>query len=179
MGDSAWVFEGADVSVTDGELVFGNIPGAGNPWEVQAHQFFTSGTDGINNKDSIYVGPYQVSFDARTTTGTQELHLFLGEVGGGWARYLSPDAGGNGRFTVDTEMKTDTVGFGVDRFETMRIGFEVVPQQMLKVTVVDNTTTSRCSTRCPSATLALRWNLVTVADNMQLPTMFILLIQHY
>ena len=27
LGDSAWVFEGADVSVTDGELVFGNIPG--------------------------------------------------------------------------------------------------------------------------------------------------------
>ncbi len=126
LGDSAWVFEGADVSVTDGELVFGNIPGAGNPWEVQAHQYFNSGTDGINNKDSIYVGPYQVSFDARTTTGTQELHLFLGEVGGGWARYLSPDAGGNGRFTVDTEMKTYTVGFGVDKvWETMRIGFEV------------------------------------------------------
>ena len=80
LGDSAWVFEGADVSVTDGELVFGNIPAAGNPY-MQAHQYFTSGTDGINNKDSIYVGPYQVSFDARTTTGTQELHLFLGEVG--------------------------------------------------------------------------------------------------
>jgi hypothetical protein len=126
LGDSAWVFEGADVSVTDGELVFGNIPGAGNPWEVQAHQFFTSGTDGINNKDSIYVGPYQVLFDARTTEGTQELHLFLGEVGGGWARYLSTDAGGNGRFTVDTEMKNYSVNFGVDQvWETMRIGFEV------------------------------------------------------
>ena len=87
-GDSLWTFVGADVSVTDGELVFGNIPGAGNPWEVAAYQFFTSGTDGINNKDSIYVGTYEVSFDARTTTGIQELHLFIGEVGGGWDRYL-------------------------------------------------------------------------------------------
>lgn len=172
LGDSAWVFEGADVSVTDGELVFGNIPGVGNPWEVQAHQFFTSGTDGINNKDSIYVGPYQVSFDARTTTGTQELHLFLGEVGGGWARYLSPDAGGNGRFTVDTEMKTYTVGFGVDQvWETMRIGFEVnYTADAASDLFVDNVIFTRLqdvAPDVPSATLAHEGGIttVTVADN--------------
>ena len=172
LGDSAWVFEGADVSVTDGELVFGNIPGAGNPWEVQAHQFFTSGTDGINNKDSIYVGPYQVSFDARTTEGTQELHLFLGEVGGGWARYLSPDPGGNGRFTVDTEMKTYTVGFGVDKvWETMRIGFEVnYTADAASDLFVDNVIFTRLqdvAPDAPSATLAHEGGIttVTVADN--------------
>lgn len=127
LGDSAWVFEGAaDISVTDGELAFVNIPGTGNSYEVQAHQFFTSGTDGINNKDSIYVGPYQVSFDARSSAESHDVHLFLGEVGGGWNRYLSADEGANGRFTIDTEMKTYTVDFGVDQvWETMRIGFEV------------------------------------------------------
>ena len=125
LGDSAWVFEGAaDISVTDGELAFNNIPGTGNTYEVQAHQFFTSGTDGINNKDSIYVGPYQVSFDARSSAESHDLHLFLGEVGGGWARYL--DEAGSGKITVDQEMKTYTVNFGVDQvWETMRIGFEV------------------------------------------------------
>ena len=172
LGDSAWVFEGSDVSVTDGELVFGNIPGAGNPWEVQAHQFFTSGTDGINNKDSIYVGPYQVSFDARTTTGTQELHLFLGEVGGGWARYLSPDPGGNGRFTVDTEMKTYTVNFGVDQvWETMRIGFEVnYTADAASDLFVDNVIFTRVqdvAPAAPSATLSHDGGVttVTVDDN--------------
>jgi hypothetical protein len=125
LGDSAWVFEGAaDMSVTNGELAFNNIPGTGNTYEVQAHQFFTSGTDGINNKDSIYVGPYQVSFDARSSAESHDLHLFLGEVGGGWARYL--DEAGSGKITVDQEMKTYTVNFGVDQvWETMRIGFEV------------------------------------------------------
>ena len=125
LGDSAWVFEGgADINVIDGELAFVGIPGTGNTYDVQAYQFFTSGTDGINNKDSIYVGPYQVSFDARSSAETHDLHLFIGEVGGGWARYLDPES--TGLFTVDQEMKTYTVNFGVDQvWETMRIGFEV------------------------------------------------------
>jgi len=168
LGDSSWVFAGgADISVTDGELAFVGIPGTGNTYEVQAHQFFTSGTDGINNKDSIYVGPYQVSFDARSSAESHDLHLFLGEVGGGWDRYLSPD--GNGKFTVDQEMKTYTVNFGVDKvWDTMRIGFEV--NYGAGDLYIDNVIFTRVldvAPETPSATLAHESGIttVTVADN--------------
>ena len=161
LGDSAWVFEGAaSISVTDGELAFVGIPGTGNTYEVQAHQFF-------NNQDSIYVGPYQVSFDARSSAETHDLHLFIGEVGGSWARYLDPAS--TGLFTVDQEMKTYTASFGVDQvWETMRIGFEVnYGAGDLYIDNVIMTRVQDVAPDMPTATLAHEGGIttITVADN--------------
>lgn len=120
-GDSTWVLSpgAATVGVVDGEMVFSNIPGTGNTYDVQAMHRLSA-----ESLDSLKPGPYQVTFDARTSEGTQEVHLFFGEVGGGWARYF-PEAG-SGRITVDTEMKTYTLETAIETtYETMQIGFEV------------------------------------------------------
>jgi hypothetical protein len=114
--DSAW-FEGG--AIVDGELQFIGLTGEGNSYDVQANQPFNQ-----EQLDSIYVGPYSISFDARTDEGTHDIHVFIGEVGGGWARYLDPAS--DGLFTIDTEMKTYTREFAVsETWPSMRIGFEV------------------------------------------------------
>lgn len=120
-GDSTWVLSpaSATIEVVDGEMVFSNIPGTGNTYDVQAMHRFSA-----ESLDSLYAGPYQVSFDARTSEGTQEVHLFFGEVGGGWARYF-PESG-SGRISVDTEMKTYVLETAIETtYEVMQIGFEV------------------------------------------------------
>ena len=86
-------------TAVNGEMHFADIPGGGNQWDVQSMQTFEQ-----EQLDSIYTpGPYEVSFEARTTEGTQDLHIYFGETGGGWSRYFS--AQGEGKITVDTEMK--------------------------------------------------------------------------
>ncbi|MGB0345845.1 MAG: carbohydrate binding domain-containing protein [Balneolaceae bacterium] len=121
LADSAWATEGGQgtVSFDNGELAFTGVTGVGNPWELQANQPFDS-----VQLAAISSGPYSISFDARTAEGTHDIHLFIGEVGGGWNRYLSPD--GEGRITIDTEMQTYTREFAVEEtWPSMRLGFEV------------------------------------------------------
>lgn len=120
-GDSTWILSPSSgtIEIVEGEMVFSNIPGSGNTYDMQAMHRFTA-----EALDSLTPGPYEVSFDARTSEGTQEVHLFFGEVGGGWARYF-PEAG-TGRISVDTEMKTYTLETAIETtYEVMQIGFEV------------------------------------------------------
>jgi len=82
-------------TAVNGEMHFADIPGTGNQYDVQSMQLFSQ-----EQLDSIYApGPYEFSFEARTSEGTQDLYLYFGENGGGWARYFGADA----RMTVDTE----------------------------------------------------------------------------
>jgi hypothetical protein len=162
--DSAWVYEGSagTAAIVDGELAFTNISGSGNIFDLQANQPFTQ-----EQLDSIYVGPYEVTFEARTSTGTKNFHLFLGEVGGGWARYFDP--AGEGLITVDTVMKKYTLSAAVTQtWPNMRIGFEVnTPGSDL---YIDNLTFTRLTDVAPDAPeIALSTTdgvvTVTVTDN--------------
>lgn len=121
LGDSLWLLSpaAATIEVVNGELAFTNIPGTGNTYDVQAMHRFNE-----ESLDSIYAGPYKVSFDARTSEGTQVVHLFFGEVGGGWSRYFPEST--TGRITVDTEMKTYTLETSIETtYPVMQLGFEV------------------------------------------------------
>ncbi|MFV1883497.1 MAG: T9SS type A sorting domain-containing protein [Balneola sp.] len=162
--DSAWTFQAgaANIEIVNGELAFTNIPGTGNIFDIQAYQPFTQ-----EQLDSIYVGPYEVTFEARTSTGTKDFHLFLGEVGGGWARYFDP--AGEGTITVDTEMKKYTLSAAVAQtWPEMRVGFEVnTPGADL---YIDNLTFTRITDVAPDAPeVALSTSsgivTVTVTDN--------------
>ena len=116
--DSYWL-EGGEI--VDGELRFLDLPGTGNIYDIQANQPFDS-----TQLAALEVGkPYTVSFDARTDEGTHDVHLFIGEVGGSWARYLDP-ATSEGTITIDSEMKTYTRNFAIGEvWPSMRLGFEV------------------------------------------------------
>ncbi len=157
--DSAW-FEGG--AIVDGELQFLGLTGEGNSYDVQANQPFNQ-----EQLDSLYNGPYSISFDARTTEGTHDIHLFIGEVGGGWARYLDPN--GDGLITIDTEMKTYTREFAIEEtWPSMRIGFEV--NYEAGDVFIDNVVFTRVTDVVPDApevTLATNNGVVsiTVTDN--------------
>lgn len=120
--DSLWAFElggaATSIGIVNEELVFTGITGVGNTYDAQARQDFNQA-----QRDSLYAGPYEVSFQARTNAGTRPFHLFFGEVGGGWGRYFDP--GAEGLITVDDTMKTYTLTAAVDAIPAMRIGFEV------------------------------------------------------
>lgn len=116
--DSAWGLTSGG-QILDGELAFLDISGTGNSYDVQSMQLFNA-----QQLDSINTGPYQISFDARTGSGSQDIHLYIGETGGGWARYLSES--GAGRITIDSVMQTYTKEFAIEEtYENMQIGFEV------------------------------------------------------
>lgn len=164
LGDSLWNFTpaAANIEVVDGELAFTNIPGTGNTYDVQAMHVFNE-----ESKDSIYAGPYQVKFDARTSEGTQEVHLFFGEIGGGWNRYFGEAT--DGRITVDTEMKTYVLETSIETtYPDMQLGFEVNygPGDFY----VDNIVLSRITDPVPDAP-EVQWTTengvvtITVTDN--------------
>ena len=144
-GDSTWNLTpaAATIEVVDGELAFTNIPGTGNTYDVQAMHVFNE-----ESLDSIYAGPYRISFDARTSSGTQQVHLFFGEIGGSWARYFPEST--TGRITVDTEMKTYTLETTIETtYPAMQIGFEV--NYAAGDFFVDNIVLSRITDIAPEA----------------------------
>jgi len=159
-GDSTWVLSpaAATIEVVEGEMVFSNIPGTGNTYDVQAMHRFSA-----EALDSLTPGPYQVSFDARTSEGTQEVHLFFGEVGGGWARYF-PEAG-SGRINVDTEMKTYVLETAIETtYEVMQIGFEA--NYAAGDFIFDNLVVSKINDVVPDApevTLSTENGVVTIS----------------
>lgn len=121
LGDSVWIYElntTGNIEVVNEELAFTGLDASGNPFDVQAHQYF--------NPSLLEVGAnYRVSFDARTTEGTHDIHVFLGEGGGDWNRYFQPEPG-DGIIRIDEEMKTYHLYTSVDQvWESMRLGFEV------------------------------------------------------
>ena len=121
LGDSVWIYEintTGNIEVVNEELAFTGLDASGNPWDVQAHQYF--------NPSLLEVGAnYRVSFDARTAEGTHDIHVFLGEGGGNWNRYFQPEPG-DGIIRIDEEMKTYHLYTSVNQvWESMRLGFEV------------------------------------------------------
>ena len=166
LGDSLWTLSpgdgGATIAVTDGELAFTNIPGEGNTFDVQAMHVFSE-----ESLDSIYAGPYRVSFDARTSADSQLVHLFFGEIGGGWARYFPESS--TGRVTVDTEMTNYVFETSIEEtYSEMQLGFEVnyAPGDFY----VDNIILSRISDVVPDAP-EVQWSTengvvtISVTDN--------------
>ena len=107
--------------VQNGEMAFLDIPGEGNQWEVQSMQTFTQ-----EQLDSIYApGPYELSFHAYTDEGTNDIHVYFGEKGGGWARYFGNEFG-DGKLTIDTEKKKYTLETPISQvWADMQVGFEV------------------------------------------------------
>lgn len=145
LGDSLWNLSpgAANIAVTDGELAFTNIPGEGDTYSVQAMHVFNE-----ESLDSIYAGPYRISFDARTSSETQMVHLFFGEIGGGWSRYFPEST--TGRVTVDTEMKNYVFETNIEEtYAAMQLGFEVnyAPGDFF----VDNIVLSRITDVVPDA----------------------------
>lgn len=164
LGDSAWSLSpgAANIAVTDGELAFTNIPGEGDTYSVQAMHVFSE-----ESLDSIYAGPYRVSFDARTSEGSQLVHLFFGEIGGGWARYFPESS--TGRVTVDTEMTNYVFETNIEEtYPAMQLGFEVnyAPGDFY----VDNIILSRITDVVPDAP-EVQWSTengvvtISVTDN--------------
>ncbi|MDA0907265.1 MAG: T9SS type A sorting domain-containing protein [Bacteroidetes bacterium] len=164
LGDSAWSLSpgAANIAVTEGELAFTNIPGVGNTYDVQAMHVFSE-----ESLDSIYAGPYRVSFDARTSEGSQLVHLFFGEIGGGWARYFPESS--TGRVTVDTEMTNYVFETNIEEtYPAMQLGFEVnyAPGDFY----VDNIILSRITDVVPDAP-EVQWSTengvvtISVTDN--------------
>lgn len=162
--DSLWTLSpgAANIAVTDGELAFTNIPGEGDTYSVQAMHVFSE-----ESLDSIYAGPYRVSFDARTSADSQMVHLFFGEIGGGWARYFPEST--TGRVTVDTEMKTYVMETNIEEtYDAMQLGFEVnyAPGDFF----VDNIVLSRITDVVPDAPV-VQWSTengvvtISVTDN--------------
>ncbi len=122
--NSDWNFEvlngasGVTGSIENGELFFTGLPESGAPWEIQANQNFSQ-----EQIEMIFEGGYEVSFDARTSVGTKDINIFLGEFGGSWTTYFTD---GEGTVTVDTEMSRYSLVTFIDQtFPEMRIGIEV------------------------------------------------------
>lgn len=111
----------ATVEVTGGELAFTGLNGFGFPWEVQAHQVFDT-----QQMDSLYPGFYELSFDARTDAESKPIHVFLGEIGGNWARWWQNPGDGVIFITSTTEnIKMYFEATPETIWPDMRLGFEV------------------------------------------------------
>ena len=74
------------------------VESAGNPWELQAYQSLSAEQIAALAQG----GDWELTFDAMSPDGAKSFHVFLGEVGGGWARYWE------GNIDVDGTMKTYT-----------------------------------------------------------------------
>lgn len=113
----------ATINVTNGELSFTNIAGATQQFHVQVYQTFTA-----EQISELELGStFELTFDAHTTAASKIVHVFLGEVGGSWARYWSATSdGGAGDVTITNTKTTYTLTTDIDQTWTaMRLGFEV------------------------------------------------------
>jgi hypothetical protein len=164
--DADWTFEGTAGTgvIENGELYFSGLSGEGNIYDYQAFQLFDA-----EQLDSIYTGPYELTFDARTNADTKDFHVFLGEVGGGWDRWW-PNPG-EGLVAATNAGTTITLNFGATEakiWETMRLGFEV--NSDTSSLWIDNVVLSRITDVAPdmptfTVTTADGINTVTVTDN--------------
>tara|TARA_R110000868_G_scaffold368227_4_gene631275 strand:- start:11742 stop:14144 length:2403 start_codon:yes stop_codon:yes gene_type:complete len=119
---SVWNVEGTigTASIIDGALAFTNMAETANIYDFQVNQPFSAEQLAELEKG----GTFEVTFDARTTADTKNFHLFLGQVGGDWARYFAAD--GDGLVTVTNEMQSYRLTTDIkETWPEMRLGFEV------------------------------------------------------
>lgn len=119
---SVWNVEGGagTVSVINGELAFTGLTETANIYDLQANQPFTAEQLAELEKG----GNFELTFDARSSAEAHDIHVFLGEVGGGWDRYWAAD--GDGLITITNTTQTYKLTHNVtSTWESMRIGFEV------------------------------------------------------
>jgi hypothetical protein len=107
----------ATYSADNGEIKIDGLNGFSNIFDVQ----FIQELDSVQ-VDSIYTGPYEMFFDARTAAGTEkEIQVFFGNngTGGDWTNWAP-------RVTVNDSMQTYALNITADgNWENMKIGFEV------------------------------------------------------
>ncbi len=112
------LFEGSIGGIENGEYAISNITGNGDIYVLQVEQPFNQ-----QQTDSIYTGPYQVSFDARTSTGEKDINVFFGQLGGNWVNYFDQE---KRRVTIDTVMSNYILKTFIEETWTeMRLAFEV------------------------------------------------------
>lgn len=108
------------ISVINGELAFTGMGETANQYDIQANQPFSAEQIAELAKG----GTFELTFDARTTADSKQFHVFLGEVGGSWARYW--ESPGNGDVTVTNSTQTYTLTTDIEAtWDAMRLGFEV------------------------------------------------------
>jgi hypothetical protein len=79
-----------NLSVASGELAITGLTQQNNIYDAQVNQ-------PLSAEDIAALaggGTFELSFKARASTEAKNIHVFLGEVGGGWARYWAPDGDG-------------------------------------------------------------------------------------
>ena len=118
----------SDITITNGELAFTNLDGSRYPYDTQAGQY-------INSSQLTKGKKYEISFDAYSSTGPHGIHVFLGQVGKGWTRYLEsafPSYNatgsniGSGDVFVDTLKQNYSLVFQADTvWSVMKLSFEV------------------------------------------------------
>ncbi|MEQ9307818.1 MAG: T9SS type A sorting domain-containing protein [Balneolaceae bacterium] len=122
---SAWVIEGnsalGNIGVINGELAFTNLQETANQYDFQVNQPFSAEQLAEIEKG----GTFELTFDARTTAASKTFHVFLGQVGGDWARYWNSP--GDGDVTATNETQTITLTTDVtETWDAMRLGFEIM-----------------------------------------------------
>jgi hypothetical protein len=116
------------IKITDGELAFTELDGSRHPYDTQAGQY-------INSSQLTKGKKYEISFDAYSSQSSHGIHVFLGQVGKGWTRYLesaypSYNASGNnigsGDVFLDTLKQNYSLVFQADTiWSVMKLSFEV------------------------------------------------------
>lgn len=137
---SKWVVEGTvgTASVINGELAFTNLQETPNQYDFQVNQPFSA----EQLAELAKGGEIELTFDARTTAESKTFHVFLGQVGGDWARYWQSP--GDGDVTVTNSTQTYTLKTDVkSTWDAMRIGFEVSTDT--SSLFIDNVTLRRVS----------------------------------
>jgi subtilisin family serine protease len=115
-GDSLWATEGNRGTISFDDSLKFVVESSGNPWELQAYQPLSAEQIAALAQG----GDWELTFDAMSPDGAKSFHVFLGEVGGGWARYW------DGNVDVDGEMKTYTLNTNITQtWDNMKLGFEV------------------------------------------------------
>lgn len=140
---NSWAIEGGTngtVSVVNGELALTEIADVPNQYDFQVNQSLSA----EDIAELAKGGTIEVSFDARTNaaSGEKTFHVFLGEVGGGWARYWQSP--GDGDVTVTNTMDTYTLTIqDPETWGAMRLGFEVSGDT--SAVYIDNVSLNRVS----------------------------------
>ena len=126
-GDSLWITEGNRGTVTFDDSLKFVVESAGNPWELQAYQSLSAEQIAALAQG----GDWELTFDAMSPDGAKSFHVFLGEVGGGWARYWE------GNVDVDGTMKTYTLNTNITQtWETMKLDLKYLLIQQILLSII-------------------------------------------
>lgn len=146
---------GATVGVTDGALSFTEVTSSGTSFHMQAFQAMNA-----EQLDSIYAGPYEISFDARTDADEKTFVLFFGHNAADWENFTS-----SVNPTITNTMETYTYAVDVtDTWPEMKLGFEIGADA--GTFYVDNVVLRRVrefTPEAPAFALSTENNVVTVS----------------